>query len=63
MRGAVQEAVDACSQAHVEHRTDDVEEWLRLELARLGVRLDDEIWLNEVGDKIRSGHLVVVGAA
>jgi hypothetical protein len=25
--------------------------------------MDDEIWLNEVGDKIRAGHLVVVGNA
>ena len=63
VRGPVQEAVDACCQAHEEHRTDDVEEWLRVALARRGVRLDDEIWFNEVGDKIRTGHLVVVRAA
>jgi hypothetical protein len=63
MRGAVQEAVDASCQAHTQHRTDDVEECLRLELAGRGVRMDDEIWLNEVGDKIRAGHLVVVGDA
>jgi hypothetical protein len=62
LRAVVQEAVDTVTQAHCEHSLDGVEDRLRSELSRRGVEINDEIWLNEVGDMIRANEPVLFKA-
>jgi hypothetical protein len=61
-QAVVQEAVDTVTQAHCEHSLDGIGDRLRSELSRRGVEVNDEIWLNEVGDMIRARKLVLFEA-
>lgn len=59
VRAVTQEAVDATSTAYTEDASTDVEERLRQEMSGRGLDVDDDEWLAEVGERIRSGHGVV----
>lgn len=59
VRAVTQQAVDATSTAYTEDASTDVEQRLRREMSDRGLDVDDEEWIAEVGQRIRSGHGVV----
>ncbi len=58
LRAATQRAVDATATAYTEDASIDVEDTLRREMAQSGMALDDDAWVREVAQAVRSGHRV-----
>ncbi|MDN4172671.1 hypothetical protein QWY28_06945 [Nocardioides sp. SOB77] len=56
VRAATQRAVDATATAYTADADIDVEDTLRREMAQAGMALDDDAWVREVAQAVRSGH-------
>lgn len=62
LRATTQQAVDATATAYTQDASIDVEDHLRREMAQAGMPLDDDGWVREVAQAIRSGHHVQFAA-